>query len=373
MKRAYVAVAATVGLFVVVQVGALALVEPFMDAGYQAVEDPSDPTNSLLYVGAVLLATVVMLASIRLGVDRLLQALVVFAATFIAFYVFSVVVPPVLTVADVNVLAAGGAVALAAGLLSHPEWYVIDAAGVVMGAGAAGIFGISFGLAPALLLLLVLALYDALSVYGTEHMLTLASGAMDLRLPVVFIVPLTLSYSFLDAEGPATLDDDGEPGPGAGTDAGDDAAAGEGDGGGSAGGDGSAGEGDGGVSAGDDGSAGEADASTDAEPVDPFERDAFFVGLGDAVIPTVLVASAAFFRPGGAALLDVPAVAVTVPALGAMAGTLAGLVVLLWLVMKGRAHAGLPLLNGGAIAGYLLGGLLVGVALVDAVGLAPYL
>jgi presenilin-like A22 family membrane protease len=357
MKRAYVAVAATVGLFVVVQVGALALVEPFMDAGYQAVEDPSDPTNSLLYVGAVLLATVVMLASIRLGVDRLLQALVVFAATFIAFYVFSVVVPPVLTVADVNVLAAGGAVALAAGLLAHPEWYVIDAAGVVMGAGAAGIFGISFGLAPALLLLLVLAVYDALSVYGTEHMLTLASGAMDLRLPVVFIVPLTLSYSFLDAEGPATLDDDGEPGSVAGTDAGDDAGAGEGDGGGSAG---------------DDGSAGEADASTDAEPVDPFERDAFFVGLGDAVIPTVLVASAAFFRPGGAAVLDVPAVAVTVPALGAMAGTLAGLLVLLWLVMKGRAHAGLPLLNGGAIAGYLLGALLVGVAVVDAVGLAPY-
>jgi presenilin-like A22 family membrane protease len=357
MKRAYVAVAATVGLFVVVQVGALALVEPFMDAGYQAVEDPSDPTNSLLYVGAVLLATVLMLASIRLGVDRLLQALVVFAATFIAFYVFSVVVPPVLTVADVNVLAAGGAVALAAGLLAHPEWYVIDAAGVVMGAGAAGIFGISFGLAPALLLLLVLAVYDAVSVYGTEHMLTLASGAMDLRLPVVFIVPLTLSYSFLDAEGPATLDDDAEPGPGAGTDAGDDAGAGEGDGGGSAG---------------DDGSAGEEDASTDAEPPDPFERDAFFVGLGDAVIPTVLVASAAFFRPGGAALLDVPAVAVTVPALGAMAGTLAGLVVLLWLVMKGRAHAGLPLLNGGAIAGYLLGALLVGVAVVDAVGLAPY-
>ena len=372
MKRAYVAVAATVGLFVLVQVGALALVEPFMDAGYQTVEDPSDPTNSLLYVGAILVATVVMLGAIRLGVDRLLQVLIVFAAVMLGFYVFSVVVPPAVTYAGLNVLAVLAAAAIGLGLLFYPEWYVIDAAGVVMGAGAAGIFGISFGLAPALLLLVVLAVYDALSVYGTEHMLTLASGAMDLRLPVVFIVPLTLSYSFLDAEGPATLDDDGEPGPGAGTDAGDDAAAGEGDGGGSAGDDGSAGEEDGGVSASDDGSAGEADASTDTEPPDPFERDAFFVGLGDVVIPTVLVASAAFFRPGGAAVLDVPAVAVTVPALGAMAGTLVGLLVLMWLVMKGRAHAGLPLLNGGAIAGYLVGALLVGVALVDAVGLAPY-
>jgi presenilin-like A22 family membrane protease len=45
----------------------------------------------------------------------------------------------------------------------------------------------------------------------------------------------------------------------------------------------------------------------------------------------------------------------------------------MWMVMKGRAHAGLPLLNGGAIAGYLVGALLAGVALLDAVGLGPYL
>jgi presenilin-like A22 family membrane protease len=345
VKRAYVAVAATVGIFAFVQVGALALVEPFMDAGYQTVEDPTDPTNSLLYVGAILVATVVMLAAIRLGVDRLIQVLIVFAAVFLAFYVFSVVVPPLVTYGGANVLAVAAAVALGAGLLLYPEWYVIDAAGIVMGAGAAGLFGISFGLAPALLLLVVLAVYDAISVYGTEHMLTLASGVMDLRLPVVFVVPLTLSYSFLDDEGPATLEDDGETdddgGSGGRDDAGDDAA--------------------------------DAANGDPAETEDPFARDAFFIGLGDAVIPTILVASAAFFRPGGAALLDVPGVALTLPALGAMAGTLLGLLALMWMVMKGRAHAGLPLLNGGAIAGYLLGTVVAGVSLVEAVGIAPYL
>jgi presenilin-like A22 family membrane protease len=367
MKRASVAVAATVGLFVLVQTGALALVEPFMDAGYQAVENPSDPTNSLLYVGAILLATVVMLASIRLGVDRLLQALIVFAATFIAFYVCSVVVPPVLTVGGQNVLAVAAAVGLGAGLLAHPEWYVIDAAGIVMGAGAAGIFGISFGLAPALVLLVVLAVYDAVSVYGTEHMLALASGAMELRLPVVFIVPLTLSYSFLEAEGPANLEDEGpaEPHPaegpaepdGYGAPAADPPATG-------------AAEGDGASGPGEP--AADADSSTDDDPADAFERDAFFIGLGDAVIPTVLVASAAFFRPGGAALLDVPGIALTVPALGAMLGTLCGLLVLLWLVMNGRAHAGLPLLNGGAILGYLVAAVAIGLPIVEALGLTPY-
>ena len=98
-----------------------------------------------------------------------------------------------------------------------------------------------------------------------------------------------------------------------------------------------------------------------------------FRSLGDAVMPTILVASAAFFRPGDVPLLEVPGIALTVPALGAMVGTVLGLLVLMWMVTKGRAHAGLPLLNGGAIAGYLLGAVLVGVSVVEAIGAAPYL
>ena len=346
MNRAAIAVLATLGLFVLVQLGSLALVQPFMDAGYQTVEDPSDPANSLLYIGAILVATVVMLAAMKFGVDRLLQGLIVFAAVFLSFYVFTVVIPPVVTVAGLNAPAVLAALGLGAGLLVYPEWYVIDAAGIVMGAGAAGLFGISFGLLPALVLLVVLAVYDAVSVYGTEHMLTLASGVMDLRLPVILVIPLTLSYSFLEETGPETLED--------GADSEDDGAA----------------ESDASDSDGTTGDAGGDDA--DETPEDPFDRDAFYIGLGDAVIPTILVASAAFFRPGDAPLLDVPGIALTVPALGAMVGTLAGLVVLMWMVMKGRAHAGLPLLNGGAIAGYLLGAILAGIALIDALGIAPY-
>ena len=356
MKRAAVAAVATLSLFVLVQLGSLALVQPFMDAGYQTVEDPSDPTNSLLYLGAILVATVVMLAAMRFGVDRLLQGLILFAAVFLSFYVFTVVIPPVVTVAGLNLLAVAAALALGGGLVAYPEWYVIDAAGVVMGAGAAGLFGISFGLLPAIVLLVVLAVYDAISVYGTEHMLTLASGVMDLRLPVVLVVPLTLSYSFLEDDGPETLENDGD---GEGNDDGD--ATGP-----------DADEADDDPDTSDASEEGSSDPDDLPDAEDPLDRDAFFIGLGDAVIPTILVASAAFFRPGSAPLLDVPGLAVTLPALGAMVGTLAGLLVLLWMVLKGRAHAGLPLLNGGAIAGYVIGTVLAGVALVEAVGIAPY-
>jgi len=38
-------------------------------------------------------------------------------------------------------------------------------------------------------------------VYGTEHMLSLAEGVMDLNIPVVLVIPLSLSYTLLDGEG----------------------------------------------------------------------------------------------------------------------------------------------------------------------------
>ncbi|WP_435182740.1 presenilin family intramembrane aspartyl protease PSH [Halobellus sp. EA9] len=317
-------VAAAVGfaalLFLLVQLGALALVPTFYEAGYQTVEDPSDPTNSLVYIGAILVATALMLAAFKFDLDWIVQGFVVLAAGSLAWYVFSVLLPPV------PALAASAAIAVL--LFVHPEWYVIDAAGVLMGAGAAGLFGISFGLLPAIVLLAVLAVYDAISVYGTEHMLDLASGVMDLNLPVVLVVPTTLSYSLRDSTPDAVERDGDEKG-----DADDD----------------------------DD------DDADDDDDV----RDAFFIGLGDAVMPTVMIASAAFFVPTSLAPpLGVPGLpALNLPALTAMVGTFAGLFALLWMVLKGRAHAGLPLLNGGAIGGYLVGALVSGVPILTALGL----
>jgi len=60
---------------------------------------------------------------------------------------------------------------------------------------------------------------------------------------------------------------------------------------------------------------------------------------------------------------------VAVYALTALLGTLLGLIGLLTMVLRGKAHAGLPMLNGGTIAGYLVGALLAGVPLAEAVGL----
>ncbi|MEF8786563.1 MAG: presenilin family intramembrane aspartyl protease PSH [Haloarculaceae archaeon] len=338
-RRAFLASGAIVGIFLVVQLGALAIVEPFKAQNYQFVEDTSDPTNSLVYIGAILVATALMLAAIKLDVDILLRGFVVFSGAYVAFYVFQVLLPPITVSvggAAIPAIAVGMAAVLGLALWFYPEWYVIDAAGILMGIGAAGIFGINFGILPALVLLSVLAVYDAISVYGTEHMLTLASGVMEMRVPIVLVIPLSLSYSFLEADmsaGGSADDENGEA---------DEATA-------------------------------EADDETETTDDDHEigDRDALFIGLGDAVIPTVLVASAAFFVTG-VPTLTLLGLSIPLPAGTAMVGTLVGLVVLLWMVLKGRAHAGLPLLNGGAITGYLLGAVLSGIPLFEALGLAGF-
>ncbi|WP_256390961.1 presenilin family intramembrane aspartyl protease PSH [Natronoarchaeum rubrum] len=356
--RLYAAVAGTVLLFLLVQLGALALVEPFVQNDYQAVEDPSDPTNGLMFFAVILAATGGMLLIIKYDSEWLIRAMIIGTSGMLAWYVVAAIAP-------VGVVSIGGgsvallpiltAVAVSGGLLVHPEWYVIDTAGVLMGAGAAGMFGISFGILPAILFLLVLAVYDAISVYGTEHMLTLAEGVMDLNVPVLFVIPTSLSYSFRDLGAGQEMTDDvsdeaADGGMASETIESDDTTEDE-------------------VADGD--TADEKAAAGPAE--DEGVRDALYIGLGDAVMPTILVASAAAFLPVDAVpQLSVPVVTLNLPALTAMLGTLTGLLILLRMVLKGRAHAGLPLLNGGAILGYLVGALASGVTFAQAVGIASF-
>ena len=405
-ERMALASLAIVGIFLTIQVGSLAFVEPAQQQGLQETEDGGSASLSIAFVLAMLVATALMLAAIKYGGASLLRGFIILATVYISFFVFEVFLPELgVTVggAQLPVVALAGALAVGTGVLLYPEWYVIDTAGVVMGIGAAGLFGVNFGIFPAIVLLSVLAVYDAVSVYGTEHMLTLASGVMEMRVPVVLVVPLSLSYSFLDADPPDPLEDDtdDEAGPDESDgDAGDEREDSDAerdapgdrveDGGETTAGEGASGReqpptaaelealGPDGIETLDpDRLAGldrELLESLDDDLAEAVEaalprRDAMFIGLGDAIIPTVLVTSAAVFLDSDP-LVTVGEVVVTLPALTAILGTIAGLVVLLWMVAKGRAHAGLPLLNGGSIAGYLLGALASGLTLAEALGVS---
>jgi presenilin-like A22 family membrane protease len=119
-------------------------------------------------------------------------------------------------------------------------------------------------------------------------MITLAEGVIDLKTPILFVIPKRRDYSFIK-EGIGKLDSGGE-------------------------------------------------------------RAAFIIGMGDLIMPSILVVSANVFLKGWR-LFGI----INLPAIGAIIGSLAGLGLLLYFVMSGKPQAGLPPLNGGTILGFLLG------------------
>jgi len=219
---------------------------------------------------------------------------VIAASIFLTFcYIFSAIVYTLFGPTDAATMFML-ALSIAATLLlyMYPEWYVIDVLGVFIAAGVASIFGVSLEILPVLILLILLAVYDAISVYKTKHMITLAEGVIDLKTPILFVIPKKSDYSFI-RQGIGKLEEGGE-------------------------------------------------------------RAAFFMGMGDLIMPSILVVSANVFFLKGPRIFGF----INLPALGAMAGSLAGLVVLLHFVNSGKPQAGLPPLNGGTIIGFAAGFLL---------------
>ena len=276
-----------------VQIIAILLVTPMQAAGFMAFEDPESVANPLIFIGMLLVFTLVLLLLIRIGGRRVISLFIGFAIFMTFLYIFGALfalVPGATGAAVIGaVIAAGAATAL---LYLYPEWYVSDVRGGLISAGIAAIFGISLSILPVFVLLVLLAAYDAISVYRTKHMITLAEGVIEAKAPIMVVVPKRMDYSFR-TEGLSISD--GE------------------------------------------------------------ERGAFLMGMGDLIMPSILVASSHVF-------VDAPAVLgpLSAPTLGAMAGSIAGLALLLYFVNKGNPQAGLPPLNGGAILGFLIGAALSG-------------
>lgn len=276
-------------LFIVaIQLVALLLAHPFQVSDVKAFSNPESVYNPIYYFLLVLAFTAFLLLIIKLGKHWVIQLVIGLVIISTLYFVYSSVL---LNYADAGVVIAIGATAVTAFVLFYyPEWWVIDAVGILIGAGAAAIFGISLAVVPTLVLLIGLAIYDFVSVYQTKHMISLAEGVVDLKLPVLFVLPRNRGYSHVKW-------------------------------------------------------AQEASNVTGEEKLE--KREAFFMGLGDAVIPTVLVVSANSF-------LVAPTIGlINVPALGAAVGTIVGYAALMWLVVKGKPQAGLPFLNSGAIGGFL--------------------
>lgn len=274
-------------MLVLVEIGAILLSLPMKAAGITAFEDPTSLLNPLIFIAILLVFTALLLVLLKYRYRQLIVAIIAVSIFFTFVYIFSSIITQ-FTVNEIvaivlPLILSGLAIAL---LYRFPEWYVIDILGILIAAGAASIFGISLGIVPVIILLVLLAVYDAISVYKTRHMITLAEGVMETKTPILFVIPKKVNYSYI-------RDGIGKIGEG--------------------------------------------------------ERGAFIMGMGDLIMPAILVVSAnMFLKPTGSSFINIPAA-------GAMIGSMAGLVLLLWFVNKGKPQAGLPPLNGATIIGFLIG------------------
>ena len=276
-------------IFVLAQLGAMLMVSSVLSEEDAAFENPNDPLIPILYVLAMIAFTFVVLYIIKKKREQIVRVVFLGAVAFTIFYVLLVI----MLLVDTGVIALAGSIAITAVvayyLVKKPEWYIIDAAGILVAIGVIGIFGISLEILPVMILLIVLAVYDAVSVYGTKHMVALADGVTQMRLPILLVIPKKRGYSYLQAK---PLKEQLEEGG---------------------------------------------------------EREAMFMGLGDVIIPGVLIASAFNFLPTDAVSGISGNLLV---AMGALVGSVIGFGTLMTYVLKGNPQAGLPLLNGGTIIGY---------------------
>ena len=287
------------GVFLLlVQIISVMLAQPMIDEGMQFTEDPDSIWNTIYYIGLILGFTGVILYAFKKNIKWMIHGFILFAVGATLYYVFLAIFAIFMDETASIILTLALSLALTVLLYLFPEWYVIDIIGILIGAGVTAIIGISFGVMPTLILLILLAVYDAISVYQTKHMLALAEGVMDMKVPILFVIPNHLNFSFREYKY-------------------------------------------------------EKDA----------KREAFFMGLGDAIMPTILVVSANVFITEG--YMNLPLLGLlNMPALGAALGTIVGFTALMALVARGNPQAGLPFLNTGAILGYAAGCLAVGVSII---------
>ena len=204
------------------------------------------------------------------------------------------------------------------GLYKYPEWWVVNGVGMIVGSGVIVMIGISFVPVLICIFMIAAAIYDYWAVHRSKHMLELADTMIDLKLPVVLVAPKDANYSFRSEQG----------------------------------------------------SMRDSESTTESSLVQQDDgvvankgRDALFMGLGDVIFPGMLVISSLTYMPelGGEIYNPYGSMYLSqvLVALGTLVGGLLGYAALMSFVAKGKAQPGLPLLNGGAILGYIITGIIV--------------
>jgi len=185
------------GLFVVIHLLSMLITRPFEAADLVVFNDPNDLGNLLVFFVIMLAVTITILLIAKFWKKQFIQVIILGSVGYTSFFVFYTLLSLMVTGNLSLLLSLLAAAILVLALVKYPEWYVIDFCGIIVGVGSIGLFGISLSVFLVIVLLIGLSIYDAISVYKTKHMIDLADAVMDLKLPVLLVVPKTRKYSLL--------------------------------------------------------------------------------------------------------------------------------------------------------------------------------
>ena len=290
-------------------------------------EGTTEAGNILFELFMIFLFTIAVIWLARKGKEVVIKTIVFLALG----YSLLLAIIPVIAILDYLLgLNSGSALfsliclGIAGGMMytlhRYPEWYVVNTVGVLVGSGVIVMLGIAFVPVLIILFMVLAAIYDHWAVNGSKHMLELADTMIDLKLPVLLVAPKDTSYTFLKQDG--DIREGTEPRPVAPPE------------------------------------------GAEMGMTKPKQRDALFMGLGDVIFPGMLVISSITFLPEiGPVVFDFwgdPSKPVhlgpMLVGMGTLFGGLLGYAALMTQVARGKPQAGLPLLNGGSILGYLVSG-----------------
>lgn len=171
---AFFIIAQLLGIFT----GAIVLLDmtrnPYV-AGLVVTSDAENPLNAVLFITYMLVGAVIMVVLIRfLKLHNMLfkgmEFVMIATASSIVFYAF---LRLALGYGESTLLGIVMGLAFSAFRLFRP--LMKNAAAILATAGVGVIFGISLGLVPVVLFLILLSIYDYLSVFTTKHMVELAN------------------------------------------------------------------------------------------------------------------------------------------------------------------------------------------------------
>ena len=245
---------------------ALTLTPGYQEAEMYAFENPADVSNSIIYFGLIIVFTAVVIVLSQKS--ELFLRIVMYSLVFISLYY--VMLP------FFGLFSAVFSLVMVILLAKKPNLFVINISAFLLSVGVTSIFGMSLEPFPLIVLLVILAVYDFISVYKTKHMVDLANSISEMKLPLLFILPKKLKCMS--------------------------------------------------------------------------KEDYSVMGVGDVVIPNMLVVSSQVFTKSSYCFLFLKTTAIMT-----LLGGLVSLLILLILVeRKPGAYPGLPFVNFGAIAGYLI-------------------